>query len=160
MGTLGAGLGPWGSSAPKNLAGPTEDIAGSTLWGPCMGQNSQIPCNLGFGRESLLRFYYFTESPVFVTQDVRPVRPDAGGRFPKAPGPSPTRTLIYSAGAGAAPRTAGPASPARPPRARVARQSPRSAGAQGLSLRGRGPRYLGDARRCRCRAPWRPRNPT
>ena len=129
---------PGEAALKKSLAGPTEDIAGSTLWGPCMGQNSQIPRNLGFGGESLLRFYYFTESPVFVTQDVRPARPDAGGRFPKAPGPSPARTLIHSAGSGPAPRTAGPASPARPPRARVARRSPRSAGAGGLSLRGAG----------------------
>lgn len=75
-------------------------------------------------------------------------------------GPSHTRVAARAQRPGRpGPRTAG--APTHSPGARVARRSsPGSAPGMLASLEGRRPRYLGDARRCRCRAPWRPWTPT
>ena len=81
---------------------------------------------------------------------------------PRARARSPPRTLTYSS---RSPRPA-PGTARSPKRGRA--HPPRGLGGRlPAQLPGRGPsrgglgtRYLGDARRCRCRAPWRPRTPT
>ncbi|XP_036198051.1 ADP-ribosylation factor-like protein 16 isoform X3 [Myotis myotis] len=102
---------------------------------------------------------YAVESPILVTQNLEIARSGARGRRPETcrlrarllRGPSPP---------GQRPRLARP-TPARgaptqgPGRAEAGRSArirsgPRAGGEE------QGPRYLGDARRCRCRAPWRP----
>lgn len=127
VGTYGPGLDPWGNSAPKGWQVPGKTLPAPPL-GPTYGSEFPNPTQPRFlaGREGLLRLYYFTESSILVTQDVRPAWPDAGSYFPKLlagllRGPSLNRSAP-----GPAPGTAGPyvaCAPAQgPSRAAVARK--------------------------------------
>lgn len=152
-----AGPPPRSARAAEEPAGPgkASSRGGARVW--VRSPNPTRP-RLFAGRTST-EMSYSVESPILVTQNLELARSGARGRLPETcrlrarllRGPSPPRQrprLARPTPARGAP-TQGPGRAEAGRSARI-RSGPRAGGEE------RGPRYLGDARRCRCRAPWRP----